>query len=63
MLVRGDHRLNEIKLQNALGAPARPAEEAEVRERFGTEPGFIGPVGSARARARPTRRCAACTAW
>jgi prolyl-tRNA synthetase len=46
VLVRGDHRLNEIKLQNALGAPARPAEQAEVRELFGSEPGFIGPVGS-----------------
>jgi prolyl-tRNA synthetase len=43
-LVRGDHRLNEIKLQNALGAPVRAAEEAEVREVFGAVPGFIGPV-------------------
>jgi prolyl-tRNA synthetase len=46
VLVRGDHLLNEIKLQNALGAPARPAEAKEVRELFGTEPGFIGPVGA-----------------
>jgi prolyl-tRNA synthetase len=46
VLVRGDHRLNEIKLQNALGAPARPAEAEEVRELFGAEPGFIGPVGA-----------------
>ena len=46
VLVRGDHRLNEIKLQNALGTPARAAEAAEVRSRFGSEPGFIGPVGS-----------------
>jgi prolyl-tRNA synthetase len=46
VLVRGDHRLNEIKLQNALGGPARPAEAAEVRELFGAEPGFIGPVGA-----------------
>jgi prolyl-tRNA synthetase len=45
VLVRGDHRLNENKLQNALGAPARPAEEAEVRATFASEPGFIGPVG------------------
>ena len=45
VLVRGDHRLNEIKLQNALGVPARLAKEGEVRELFGTEPGFIGPVG------------------
>jgi prolyl-tRNA synthetase len=45
-VVRGDHRLNEIKLQNALGAPMRAAEEAEVREIFGAVPGFIGPVGA-----------------
>ena len=45
VLVRGDHRLNEVKLTNALGAPARPAEPGEVREIFGSEPGFIGPVG------------------
>ena len=46
VLVRGDHRLNEFKLRNALGSGFRPAEEAEVRELFGTEPGFIGPIGS-----------------
>jgi prolyl-tRNA synthetase len=46
VLVRGDHSLNEIKLQNALGAPARPAEAQEVRDLFGTEPGFIGPIGA-----------------
>ncbi len=46
VLVRGDHRLNEIKLQNALGAAARPAEAAEVRDAFGAEPGYIGPVGA-----------------
>jgi prolyl-tRNA synthetase len=43
-LVRGDHRLNEIKLQNALGAPFRPATDEEIRASFGSEPGFIGPV-------------------
>jgi prolyl-tRNA synthetase len=46
VLVRGDHRLNEFKLRNTLGSEFRPAEEAEVRELFGTEPGFIGPVGA-----------------
>jgi prolyl-tRNA synthetase len=46
VLVRGDHRLNEIKLQNELGAVARRAEEAEVRELLRSEPGFIGPVGA-----------------
>jgi prolyl-tRNA synthetase len=46
VLVRGDHRLNEIKLQNALGAAARAAEPEEVRSIFKAEPGFIGPVGA-----------------
>ena len=46
VLVRGDHRLNEIKLQNALGAATRPAEAEEVRAAFRSEPGYIGPVGA-----------------
>jgi prolyl-tRNA synthetase len=46
VLVRGDHRLNEFKLRNALGSDFRQVEEAEMRELFGTEPGFIGPIGS-----------------
>jgi prolyl-tRNA synthetase len=46
VLVRGDHQLNELKLRNALGAPVRAAEAEEVRELFGTEPGFIGPIGA-----------------
>jgi prolyl-tRNA synthetase len=44
VLTRGDHRLNEFKLQNALGAPARPAEGDEVPRLFGSVGGFIGPV-------------------
>src|SRR5215217_672525 len=46
VVIRGDHRLNEIKLQNALGAPFRPADAEEVGAAFGAEPGFIGPVGT-----------------
>jgi prolyl-tRNA synthetase len=46
VVIRGDHRLNEIKLQNTLGAPFRPAEAEEVRSAFGAEAGFIGPVGA-----------------
>ncbi len=46
VLTRGDHRLNELKLQNALGAAVRPAEEGEVRDVFSAVPGFIGPVGA-----------------
>ncbi len=44
VMVRGDHRVNEIKLQNALGRPFRPARPDEVAERLGP-PGYIGPVG------------------
>jgi len=45
VLVRGDHRVNEIKLANALGATFRPASDEEMRERIGP-PGFVGPVGA-----------------
>jgi prolyl-tRNA synthetase len=45
VMVRGDHRVNEIKLQNALGQPFRPARPDEVSDRLGP-PGFIGPVGA-----------------
>ena len=44
VLVRGDHRVNEIKLRGALGADYRPARHDEVLERIGPA-GFIGPVG------------------
>ena len=44
-LVRGDHRLNEIKLRNALGAAFRPAHPEEIEAELGP-PGFIGPVGA-----------------
>jgi prolyl-tRNA synthetase len=44
VLVRGDHRLEEVKLQNALGAPFRQAREDEIETEIGP-PGFIGPVG------------------
>jgi len=45
VLVRGDHRVNEIKLQNALGQGFRPARADEVSQRLGP-PGYIGPVGA-----------------
>jgi prolyl-tRNA synthetase len=44
VVVRGDHRVNEIKLQNALGAEFRPARADEFEERVGPA-GYIGPVG------------------
>jgi prolyl-tRNA synthetase len=45
VVVRGDHRVNEIKLGVALGAAFRAARAEEVAERLGP-PGFIGPVGA-----------------
>ena len=43
VLVRGDHRVNEFKLRNTLKADARPAQDEEIRDRFRSVPGFIGP--------------------
>jgi prolyl-tRNA synthetase len=45
VLVRGDHRVNDIKLRNALGADFRPAQEDEFAQRIGPG-GYIGPVGA-----------------
>jgi prolyl-tRNA synthetase len=44
-LVRGDDRLDDMKMVEALGEAFRPATEDEIREAFGAEPGSIGPVG------------------
>jgi prolyl-tRNA synthetase len=45
VIVRGDHRVNEIKLASALGRQFRPARIDEIERRLGP-PGFIGPVGA-----------------
>jgi prolyl-tRNA synthetase len=45
LMVRGDHRVNEIKVQNALGQEFRAARPDEVADRLGP-PGYIGPVGT-----------------
>jgi prolyl-tRNA synthetase len=45
VLIRGDHRLNEVKLRNALGADFRPARPEEIAEKLGPA-GFVGPVGA-----------------
>jgi prolyl-tRNA synthetase len=45
VVVRGDHRVNDVKLRGALKADFRPATPDEVAERIGP-PGFIGPVGT-----------------
>jgi len=45
VLVRGDHRLNEIKLRNALGADFRQARPEEIDAEIGPT-GYVGPVGA-----------------
>src|SRR5947209_17584698 len=45
VMLRGDHRVNEIKLRSALKADFRPAHPDEVAEKLGP-PGYIGPVGA-----------------
>ncbi len=44
VIVRGDHRVNEIKLALALKQQFRPARPEEFEQRLGPA-GFIGPVG------------------
>jgi prolyl-tRNA synthetase len=44
-MVRGDHRVNEVKLGLALKMGFRAARPDEIEERLGP-PGFIGPVGA-----------------
>ncbi len=46
LVLRGDHRVNDVKLTNALGAAFRPARPEEIERDIGP-PGFIGPVGTA----------------
>jgi prolyl-tRNA synthetase len=45
-LLRGDHELNEAKLQSATGATeVRPAHPDEIRAALGASPGSLGAVG------------------
>jgi prolyl-tRNA synthetase len=44
ILLRADHCLNEIKLQKTIGE-FRFANDAEILEHLGCEPGYIGPIG------------------
>jgi prolyl-tRNA synthetase len=46
LLVRGDDRLSEEKLNHAVPG-ARLATEDEIRAAFGADPGSLGPVGFA----------------
>ncbi|ABO24462.1 proline--tRNA ligase [Shewanella loihica] len=47
VIVRGDHELNEVKVEklDAVLAPFEMAGEAEIRDALGAGPGSLGPVG------------------
>jgi prolyl-tRNA synthetase len=44
-LVRGDHSLSEAKLRKILGRDVEAATADEIRAKFGSDPGSLGPVG------------------
>lgn len=47
LLLRGDHDMNEVKVGKVPGLDAgfRFASNAEIVAHFGTEPGYLGPIG------------------
>ncbi len=45
VLMRGDHQLNEAKLNAMLGNGTRPMEESEIKALFNSPPGYLGPSG------------------
>jgi prolyl-tRNA synthetase len=45
VLMRGDHQLNEAKLNGAIAVAARPMEEGEIKALFKSPAGYLGPIG------------------
>src|SRR5205085_878002 len=45
VLMRGDHQLNEAKLNAAVATPTRPMGESEIEALFNSPAGYLGPVG------------------
>ncbi len=45
VLMRGDHQLNEAKLNAAVAVATRPMEEAEIKALFKSPAGYLGPLG------------------
>jgi prolyl-tRNA synthetase len=45
VLMRGDHQLNEAKLNGAVGAATRPMDENEIKALFKSPAGYLGPLG------------------
>src|SRR5205814_4084059 len=44
-LVRGDDRLSDMKLFDAIPGDSRPATDEEIRAAFGAGGGSLGPIG------------------
>jgi prolyl-tRNA synthetase len=45
VLLRGDHQLNEAKLNATIATLPRPMEEGEIKALFNSPAGYLGPVG------------------
>jgi prolyl-tRNA synthetase len=44
-LMRGDHQLNEAKLNANVAVATRPMDEAEIKALFKSPAGYLGPLG------------------
>jgi prolyl-tRNA synthetase len=45
VLMRGDHQLNEAKLNGTIATATRPMDEGEIKSLFKSPAGYLGPVG------------------
>jgi prolyl-tRNA synthetase len=45
VLMRGDHQLNEAKLNATIATASRPMEENEIQALFNSPAGYLGPIG------------------
>jgi prolyl-tRNA synthetase len=45
VLMRGDHQLNEAKLNATVAVATRPMEEKEIEALFHSPAGYLGPIG------------------
>ena len=45
VLMRGDHQLNEAKLNATVAIATRPMDEAEIKALFKSPAGYLGPMG------------------
>jgi prolyl-tRNA synthetase len=45
VLMRGDHQLNEAKLNSTVAVATRPMEETEIKALFKSPAGYLGPMG------------------